>query len=721
MSIVHLLEHNIGTYKQVKCTLLKKHQVALVQATGTGKSFIMLKLLEDLFGGMRVLYVVPYHRIGENFESYVEFKELKPTLESFTVKTYDSFSSSKTPAVEDYDVVMIDEFHHLGSALNGRKICEFKDEMVRVGKYVIAVTATPIRALDNYRDMGDEAFADCVVNGISVGNAIEQGILPKLNYALAFHDGVNIGLDSDGRVNFPSCEQEVKRVIAKYCHTGQPRKWLAYGATLNSLTEIKSTLKGIFDGVEIFVVHGKKSVSANERVIQKFIDCNQEAVLCSVNMLLEGTHLPVVLAGILNFRHIISLNVFWQMIGRLYSVGSKSEPLFINIAGSKFYRPTTVKFDNRRIEPAIFDRSMPCLHDVTTIQTLDWVKWATAVESKYHIEYNGKHYASLSEFYRENNDKLRVSFAGFAKRVSEGWDYMEALTTPSYKNRCYSYHGEIFDSIGELSRKLKINAALMSGWLQEVCEAAGYGSTPVVVDDVVDAKLRSREKRVMIRANNKDMCIWNGVQYDSPRELANALGLDKSHVNRMLKKANGVYTKFCTSIERSLKRKEQAPVLFNGVVYEDLHKLAEDSGIYYQKCLNLCLTARRTGKSYDELLASYRRNRANAVLVEGFTFRGKTYDKWVDWCEEYDIPSGVLSWTLTKWRKTQDVPLSELLEQLVRYRNIEYHGEVYSSTRTLNLATGVKQATIRELIDTTSSHEEFECKLDALVATKELK
>ena len=462
MSIVHLLEHNIGTYKQVKCMLLKKHQVALVQATGTGKSFIMLKLLEDLFGGMRVLYVVPYHRIGENFESYVEFKELEPILESFTVKTYDSFSSSKPPVVEDYDVVMIDEFHHLGSALNGRKICEFKDAIVRVGKYVIAVTATPIRALDNYRDMGDEAFTGCVVEGVSAEEAIELGIVKKPIYALAIHDGLTDDYDSDGRVNFPSCTEEVRHVIDAYCKAASPRKWLAYGATVQSLADMQETLHDVFGDIKIFCVHTEQTVRKNESVLQEFIDCREQSVLCSVNILLEGTHLPVPIAGILNFRHIISPNVFWQMMGRLYDVNNVATPLFINIAGTKFYRPH-LAFGQRNVgnQYETLNGSLGSdrlLHDVTSVEVIDYLKYSASQLRATGFEYNGKYYASLADFYRKNEQMADVTLNTFLERVRNGNSLEDALMFSSsfvrYGQICYC--GKIYRSFRELNQELGI-------------------------------------------------------------------------------------------------------------------------------------------------------------------------------------------------------------------------------------------------------------------------
>lgn len=44
---VELLDHNINTYKKLVELLGTNNRVAIVQPTGTGKSFIFLKLIED--------------------------------------------------------------------------------------------------------------------------------------------------------------------------------------------------------------------------------------------------------------------------------------------------------------------------------------------------------------------------------------------------------------------------------------------------------------------------------------------------------------------------------------------------------------------------------------------------------------------------------------------------------------------------------------------------
>ena len=56
---MELYEHNQETYERALSMLEVYKECAIDQATGTGKSFITMKLLDTIFANMSVLYVVP--------------------------------------------------------------------------------------------------------------------------------------------------------------------------------------------------------------------------------------------------------------------------------------------------------------------------------------------------------------------------------------------------------------------------------------------------------------------------------------------------------------------------------------------------------------------------------------------------------------------------------------------------------------------------------------
>ena len=67
---MELYPHNQVTYNKVFMMLVEQGRCALVQGTGTGKTFILMKLLETLFDGLDVLVVVPKESIKEGFLLY---------------------------------------------------------------------------------------------------------------------------------------------------------------------------------------------------------------------------------------------------------------------------------------------------------------------------------------------------------------------------------------------------------------------------------------------------------------------------------------------------------------------------------------------------------------------------------------------------------------------------------------------------------------------------
>ena len=61
--MIELLEHNVETYQNL-CKEMEKHnKVALIQATGTGKSYIISKYIEEHCHNALIL--VPANAIGE--------------------------------------------------------------------------------------------------------------------------------------------------------------------------------------------------------------------------------------------------------------------------------------------------------------------------------------------------------------------------------------------------------------------------------------------------------------------------------------------------------------------------------------------------------------------------------------------------------------------------------------------------------------------------------
>ena len=70
---VGLYDHNIASYKKVKEAFQNNDVVAIVHATGTGKSYNALQLAYDN-QDKKILYIVPSNGIIEHLKSIIKNK-----------------------------------------------------------------------------------------------------------------------------------------------------------------------------------------------------------------------------------------------------------------------------------------------------------------------------------------------------------------------------------------------------------------------------------------------------------------------------------------------------------------------------------------------------------------------------------------------------------------------------------------------------------------------
>lgn len=103
-SKIKLLPHNQELYDKIVEQIEKgEKSIFYSQATGLGKSFIFMKLVEDYFQGKRIMYVVPKIAIWENLIRYKEFETLDATIDMYTYQSFNTYDSS---LVDKYDVVL---------------------------------------------------------------------------------------------------------------------------------------------------------------------------------------------------------------------------------------------------------------------------------------------------------------------------------------------------------------------------------------------------------------------------------------------------------------------------------------------------------------------------------------------------------------------------------------------------------------------------------------
>ena len=142
--MIELKEHNREPYKELRERLRSTDRCAYISATGTGKSYVGGKLIED--EGYKALILVPSEEIRKNW------KEMLPDT---PVETYQGMHNAN---LEDVDLLICDEMHHLGADVWGTRYVKLTEGYA--GK-VLGMTATPVRFLDKSRNSISARFISC--------------------------------------------------------------------------------------------------------------------------------------------------------------------------------------------------------------------------------------------------------------------------------------------------------------------------------------------------------------------------------------------------------------------------------------------------------------------------------------------------------------------------------------------------------------------------------
>lgn len=320
--MIELLEHNVETYKNL-CDEMEKHnKVALIQATGTGKSYIISKYIEEHCHNALVL--VPANAIGD------QWQKLLPDVE---VKTYQAMAKGIDG---EYDLIVADEMHHLGSDVWGQKFIEYF--MQNPEQKVIGATATEIRYLDNARDMVEEIFDGIAVRGVDLATAIDRGILPTFKYVTAYYGSEEDFNEYREKVNsIKDCKQRndlgkrlemciqnrVSIKTAMYENLNMEKHNII--VFLNGLCEIDKAIEMFtetFPNCECNYVSSKRTGKENETNIFRFQQSeNQISILLAVDMLNEGVHIEGT-DTVVMFRNTESPQVYFQQIGRVLDTHS---------------------------------------------------------------------------------------------------------------------------------------------------------------------------------------------------------------------------------------------------------------------------------------------------------------------------------------------------------------------------------------------------------------
>ena len=193
-NILNLYEHNEEISSKVFDAFNKdEKRVAIVQATGTGKSYVALNLLLK-YKDKKALYIVPSNAIIEHLKEIISKNNLSiekdfPNLEFRTYQSLINLSKEELSKLK-VDLLVTDELHHLGAPVWGKRINDIVETHPDMLLFGMTAYTVRDRATSYERDMTnpetDELFSGKVVSYYDLCDAMIDGVLPKPIYKSAY-------------------------------------------------------------------------------------------------------------------------------------------------------------------------------------------------------------------------------------------------------------------------------------------------------------------------------------------------------------------------------------------------------------------------------------------------------------------------------------------------------------------------------------------------------
>ena len=350
---IDLRPHNQQALKDSVEFLKNSHHVCITHATGTGKSYVIGSLIQNFEG--RILLCAPSKFIFDQFEK--SFPLLWNRIEPITYAKL----ANDVPKLSELSLIILDEFHRCGADKWGNGVQTLLKDYPDVP--IFGTSATPVRHLDNNRDMADELFDGWVTSNIPLPEAIQRRILPKPTYISALYE-----LDTDIKMLQEQVHESRKTETEKKEMVGQLEtikiNWRqSQGIATVLKKHLSSDIKKViiffddrehmksmrgkiidwfYDGFEADVIDyiiysNRKDGQNNKSILKEFRETKPKGsvyhVMFAIDMLNEGIHIGDVGAVIL-LRKTTSPRIYYQQIGRCLQVDSKQNPMIFDLVNN---------------------------------------------------------------------------------------------------------------------------------------------------------------------------------------------------------------------------------------------------------------------------------------------------------------------------------------------------------------------------------------------------
>jgi superfamily II DNA or RNA helicase len=379
---VGLYKHNAYAYEQIEEKLKTSNRTCVIHPTGSGKSFIAIKWLYEN-RNKKCLFLTSQKPIIDQIIRHIESCGL--TLNDFPYLKFDLYQNITEQIATTYstDCIVLDEFHRCGAPKWGKGLDVLLNN--NSNAKVLGFSATPIRYLDDCRNMAEELFDNNIASQITLVEAVTKGILPLptyINALYSFDEDIQriqtkinkLASESDRKLfqeKFDSAKklleksEGLEKVFSKNI-TKSNGRFIVFCRDVEHMNrmieESKNWFGSVNSNIDMYSVISTNKDFDNRNSIESFETSNNDhlKLLFCVNMLNEGLHVNDI-DGVIMLRPTISPIIYLQQLGRALSVGHNEHPLIFDIVNNslgikdidKFYEQVKRQIQTGTNNPAI--------------------------------------------------------------------------------------------------------------------------------------------------------------------------------------------------------------------------------------------------------------------------------------------------------------------------------------------------------------------------------
>lgn len=452
---LELYKHNEEAYRKIDNAYQSDEDVVgIVHATGTGKSYLALNLAYHN-QNKKVVYIVPSNGIIEHLENIIKESGLNKEKDFANVefRTYQSLINLSLEEMEniDCDLLILDEFHHLGAPIWGARTRTFIETHSNIK--IFGMTAYTIRDRNTSyeRDMAnpetDELFSNKIISRYDLCDAIIDGILPQnITYKTSvigleeilkkLEDKTSsLGLEEENKKELEIARKRIAeapsiaKIIKETIHSNSKLIYFCPPFSEKDVNDIETIKKealewfkqitdeeniAFYSTTSEMGTDGKK----NREAFYQDVDLNGNdvssklRVMFAINQYNEGIHAPNV-DGVIMGRGTSSDIVFFEQLGRALAVNRNNNPVIIDLAGNYTYMnelenniKDRIKEQSEKTGRTNERRNIPEVKFNIEIQNIDIFNFLSDYYKK--INRTWKDYYELARKYYESHGDLEV-------------------------------------------------------------------------------------------------------------------------------------------------------------------------------------------------------------------------------------------------------------------------------------------------------------------------